>query len=103
MQVPVEEWKYKDGVADESRHTGPYAEDMNKQFGNGVAPGGKGLDIISVSGTHHAAIQELGKEVKAIKAQIGLEPIPLGHSRSAERRVGKGGVSTGRSSGSPDN
>lgn len=77
MKVPVEDWKYKDGVADGGRHTGPYAEDMNEQFGDDVAPGGLGLDMVSVSGKHHAAIRALGKDLAKIKGQLGLSPIPV--------------------------
>lgn len=77
MKVPVEDWKYKDGVADSGRHTGPYAEDMNDQFGDDVAPGGMGLDMVSVSGKHHAAIRALGKDLAKIKGQLGLSPIPV--------------------------
>lgn len=77
MKVPVEDWKYKDGIADGGRHTGPYAEDMNEQFGEGVAPGGLGLDMVSVSGKHHAAIRALGKDLAKIKGQLGLSPIPV--------------------------
>jgi len=76
MKVPVEDWKYKDGVEDSGRHTGPYAEDMNEQFGDEVAPGGLGLDMVSVSGKHHAAIRALGKDLAKIKGRLGLSPIP---------------------------
>lgn len=66
-QVPVETWKYQDGVADGGRHVGPYAEDMQAAFGNEVAPGGVGLDMISVSGKHHAAIRALAKKVQRLE------------------------------------
>ena len=89
--VPVAEWKYKDGVADSGRHTGPYAEDMRAQFGDGVAPGGVGLDIISVSGTHHAAIRALDKKVSQMgEALAGLAMIPVNQKpRSGAARDGK--------------
>lgn len=75
MKVPVENWKYKTGVADEGHHTGPYSEDMHEQFGEEVAPGGAGLDMISVSGKHHAAIRALGKKVSAIEQELGLKSV----------------------------
>lgn len=68
--VPVEQWKYKEGVADEGQHIGPYAEDMNQQFGDAVAPGGIGLDLVSVQGKHHAAIRALGKKEKAFDKRL---------------------------------
>ncbi|MDS1141700.1 tail fiber domain-containing protein [Pusillimonas sp. SM2304] len=89
MKVPVEEWKYKDGVADEGHHIGPYAEDMQRQFGDGVAPDGQGLDPISVSGKHHAAIRALGNELKAIKNELGLAKVSTG-------KGGKEGARTNR-------
>lgn len=66
-RVPVETWKYQDGVADGGRHIGPYAEDMQAAFGDNVAPGGVGLDMVSVSGKHHAAIRALAKKVKRLE------------------------------------
>lgn len=66
-QVPVESWKYQDGVADGGRHVGPYAEDMQAAFGDEVAPAGVGLDMISVSGKHHAAIRALAKKVERLE------------------------------------
>ena len=70
-KVPVESWKYQDGVADGGRHTGPYAEDMQAQFGDQVAPGGIGLDMVSVSGQHHAAIRALNKKVQRLERRAG--------------------------------
>lgn len=66
-EVPVESWKYKDGVEDGGRHVGPYAEDMQAQFGDDVAPGGVGLDMVSVTGKHHAAIRALAKKVDRLE------------------------------------
>lgn len=85
-KVPVESWKYQDGVADGGRHVGPYAEDMQAQFGDRVAPGGVGLDMVSVSGQHHAAIRALAKKVARLERRrgaagaedFGLEPVALG-------------------------
>tara|TARA_R100000963_G_C4626651_1_gene92740 strand:- start:323 stop:1123 length:801 start_codon:yes stop_codon:yes gene_type:complete len=86
-KVPVEKWKYKKGVADEGEHMGPYSEDMNKVFGDQVAPGGKGLDLVSVSGQHHAAIRALGKEVDGIKKEIGLSKEKVPREKRAKSRV----------------
>ncbi|CUR74766.1 hypothetical protein [Achromobacter phage CF418P1] len=77
-KVPVERWKYRAGVADGGEHVGPYAEDMHAQFGDEVAPGGVGLDMISVSGQHHAAIRALAKKVDRLerrRAKPGLAPV----------------------------
>lgn len=85
-KVPVESWKYQDGVADGGRHIGPYAEDMQAQFGDQVAPGGIGLDMVSVSGQHHAAIRALAKKVARLEQRrgaagtegVGLKAVGLG-------------------------
>ena len=74
-KVPVERWKYREGVADGGEHVGP-AEDMQAQFGDQVAPGGIGLDMVSVSGQHHAAIRALAKKVDR------LERRPAGGARA---------------------
>lgn len=85
-KVPVESWKYKDGVEDGGRHVGPYAEDMQAQFGDSVAPGGIGLDMVSVTGQHHAAIRALAKKVDRLERRraapglanvAGLAPVAV--------------------------
>ena len=91
-KVPVERWKYREGVADGGEHVGPYAEDMQAQFGDQVAPGGIGLDMVSVSGQHHAAIRALAKKVDRLERRpaggargrgIGLERIPMPNKEGA--------------------
>jgi hypothetical protein len=61
--LDVENWKYKDGVADSGEHVGPYAEDVQREFGDKAAPGGKTLDMISMQGIMLKAIQELDQKV----------------------------------------
>ena len=63
--LDVESWKYKDGVADGGRHVGPYAEDVQREFGDEVAPGGKQIDMISMSGVQTAAIKGLAEQLEA--------------------------------------
>lgn len=59
-KMPVETWKYKDGIADGGKHTGPYAEDFKKATGHGD---GKTIDAISMMGITLGAVQELDKKV----------------------------------------
>lgn len=66
-KLEVGDWKYKDGVADEGRHVGPYAEDVKREFGDKVAPGGKMLDMVSMQGVMLKAIQELDQKVDKIE------------------------------------
>lgn len=63
--LDVDSWKYKDGVADSSRHVGPYAEDVQRELGDEVAPGGKQIDMISMSGAQTAAIKGLAEKLEA--------------------------------------
>jgi Chaperone of endosialidase len=69
--LPVEKWKYKKGEGDEGEHIGPYAEDVQKKFGDRVAPGGKMVDIISMMGVNMAATKALAKQVDKIERSIG--------------------------------
>ncbi len=69
-KLKVEDWKYKDGVADGGQHTGPYAEDMQRQFGNKAAPGGRMIDIISANGITIKAVQELSHKVDKLAKRV---------------------------------
>lgn len=63
--MPVEKWKYKDGVADGGEHVGPYAEDFQKATGLGD---GKSIDLISAVGLGLKATQELSAKVDKLAA-----------------------------------
>jgi len=70
--TPVHEgWEYdpaKGGPDDGGMpHDGPMAQDVQRNMGDDVAPGGKVIDIVSMNGRMMAAIQQLSKEVKALK------------------------------------
>jgi hypothetical protein len=64
--LDVETWKYKDGIADEGEHIGPYAEDVQAQFGDTVAPDGKMIDLVEMSKTNGKAIQALTAQAERI-------------------------------------
>jgi hypothetical protein len=71
----VEDWSYKEGQGDGGSHVGPYAEDVRREFGDGVAPGGKAIridspDQESMSDINGKAIAELAKQLQAINAEI---------------------------------
>ena len=68
--LDVDSWKYKDGVADGGRHVGPYAEDVQRELGDEVAPGGKQIDMISMSGAQTAAIKGLAEKLDEQDATI---------------------------------
>lgn len=67
---PVEAWKYKDGVEDSGHHIGPYAGDMHAAFGDKVAPGAAGLDLVSANGINMAAIQGLAKKMRKLEGRV---------------------------------
>jgi len=83
-QVAVKDWKYKAGVEDGAVHTGPIAEDMQAVMGDEVAPNGAALDMVSVSGKHHAAIRalsrrdrKLAQRVALLEKRLGDDPVPV--------------------------
>ncbi len=78
-RIPVDSWKYKDGVEDSGRHVGPYAEDVQRQFGDAAAPGGKQLDLVTANGLVMAGLKALNAKVdKLSRGKVGLSRVALG-------------------------
>jgi len=69
-RLDVDSWKYRDGIADGGRHIGPYAEDVQRELGDEVAPGGRQIDMISMSGAQTAAIKGLAEKLDEQDATI---------------------------------
>lgn len=69
--VPVERWRYKEGVEDSGvrEHVGPYAEDFTKAFGTGD---GKSIDLMDAVGVSMAATKELARKVAALEQKLGF-------------------------------
>lgn len=65
--MPVEEWKYKDGIADGGEHIGPYAEDFQKATGKG---NGKMIPVMDAVGVTMKAVQELDKKVEQLGRSV---------------------------------
>jgi len=63
--MPVEEWKYKKGIADEGQHIGPYAEDFHAATGRGD---GKSIPLQDAIGVTMGAVQELSEKVDRLAA-----------------------------------
>lgn len=61
--MPVEKWKYKDGVADEGQHIGVYAEDFQQATGMGD---GKTINLVDGLGLTMKAVQELSEKVDSL-------------------------------------
>ena len=68
--LPVDAWTYKAGKGDGGRHIGPYAEDVRERFGEAAAPGGKVIDLVSMSGAQAAAIKGLARKAERQEATI---------------------------------
>lgn len=68
--LDVENWTYKPGQGDEGSHVGPYAEDVQREFGDRAAPGGKMIDMREMSATNGHAIGELARELKALRLEL---------------------------------
>lgn len=72
-KTPVKEWEYKPHTAGDDggvRHVGAMAQDMQKNMGDEVAPGGTTVDVISAIGANMAATQELAKRVKSVESAL---------------------------------
>ena len=65
MDMPVEEWTYKEGEGDGGRHIGPYAEDFAKATGKGD---GKTINVIDAIGVTMGAVRELSQKVDDLAA-----------------------------------
>ena len=77
--TPVSQWTYKQGnkASDGGfAHIGPMAQDIKASFGDGVAPGGKKIDMGNLMGANMAATQALDQKTQSIgdvlKQQIGI-------------------------------
>ncbi|MND20847.1 hypothetical protein D3C76_48150 [compost metagenome] len=65
--MPVEAWDYKEGVADEGRHIGPYAEDFQSATGMGD---GKTINLVDGMGLTMKAVQELDHKIEKLARGI---------------------------------
>ena len=69
-KTPVSEWTYKDGRGDGGTHTGPMAQEVNKNMGEQAAPGGKKLDLITMNGVTMAGMAALSRKVDKLSKRI---------------------------------
>jgi hypothetical protein len=66
-KMPVENWKYKPGVADGGEHIGPYAEDFKSATGKGD---GKSIPVVDAIGVSLGAIRELADKVDKVSDTV---------------------------------
>lgn len=67
--MPVEKWKYKEGIADEGEHIGAYAEDFKEATGLGD---GKSINLVDGMGLTMKAVQELSEKVDELADGKGI-------------------------------
>ncbi|MGV1752793.1 tail fiber domain-containing protein [Agrobacterium sp. CG674] len=67
--MPIEEWDYKEGVADEGRHVGTYAQDFQRETGRGD---GHTIPVQDALGITMKAVQDMDKKLDATIEAIGL-------------------------------
>lgn len=72
-QMPVEEWTYKPGVADEGRHVGTYAQDFHEATGKGD---GRSIPMQDAIGITMKAVQDLAVQVEQLAAGLGVGAPP---------------------------
>lgn len=83
-QMPVEHWKYKEGIADEGEHIGPYAEDFQAATGKGD---GKTINLMDAIGVTMRAVQELNEKVESLGGG-GIDALAAG-AAPAKRATAK--------------
>jgi hypothetical protein len=64
----IEKWDYKDGIADEGTHVGPYAEEFKETFG--TEGDGKSIKFQDAIGITMKAVQDLAKNVDMLEKMI---------------------------------
>lgn len=69
-KTPVEGWNYKEGVADSGTHVGPYAEDVQKNSGDRMAPRGVMVSMQGMAKQNGGAIQALSKQLDHLLEEI---------------------------------
>lgn len=73
QRIPVEAWRYKEGEGDGGEHIGPYAEDVNREFGDTAAPGGDKIDLVSMNGLALAGIKSLADRMDKMESRVGMQ------------------------------
>jgi hypothetical protein len=63
-------WTYKPGAGDGGKHVGPYAEDVRRWMGDGVAPRGKVVNMQALMGKNHQGIRALEAKLTSLKAEL---------------------------------
>lgn len=69
IDLPVESWRYKEGVADEGSHVGTYAQDFQEVTGKGD---GHTIPAQDAVGLTMRAVQDLNTKVDSLARAVGI-------------------------------
>lgn len=72
-EMPVESWKYKEGMGDGEQHVGPYAQDFKEATGKGDGHTIPGQDALGIT---MKAVQDLDAKVERIADAVGIGLAP---------------------------
>lgn len=67
--MPIEEWDYKPGVADEGRHIGTYAQDFQRETGKGD---GRTIAVQDAIGVTMKAVQDLDQKIDKLANVVSI-------------------------------
>lgn len=70
IDLPVESWRYKEGIADEGQHVGTYAQDFQEVTGHGD---GRTIPAQDAVGLTMKAVQDLNSKVDTIARAVGIK------------------------------
>ena len=70
--LDVEAWRYKEGEGDGGEHIGPYAEDVQREFGDEVAPGGAGIRVEPMRAVNREATEQLAAQLSRVQKKLDL-------------------------------
>lgn len=66
-KMPVENWKYKEGIADGKEHVGTYAEDFKAATGKGD---GRSIPMVDAIGVTMGAVKEMDAKISRIERAL---------------------------------
>jgi len=82
--IPDFSWKYKttSGLKDTDYKIGPMAQDVKRNLGDSVAPGGKKIDLVSLNGITMSAIKQLDDKITNVsKVKAGADSAQLSKNK----------------------
>lgn len=98
--MPIEGWKYKNGIADGGEHVGGYAEDFKRETGLG---NGKSIPVVDAIGITMKAVQDLDAKVGALAGRGKVDRKANGGSvRGTKNQSKRGGAIKGPGTGTSD-